>query len=89
MNISSENWTHTRYKNNSLMAFISIGGDEAGNISYFNVLLDEAHTEHFQEEFSDLELACKAINAKYSGLWEYEDQVKPKAEGGCATCVAH
>lgn len=89
MIINNENWTYTRYKNNDLHAFISIGADEKANISYFTTLIDSANTEHHQEEFHSLELACQAINAKYQGLWDFEDQEKPLKEGGCATCVAH
>jgi hypothetical protein len=89
MEITKENWTYTRYKNNNLHAFISIGADEQANISYFSTLIDDSNTEHFQESFTDLDAACNSINIKYQGLWDFEDQLKPLKEGGCATCVAH
>jgi len=91
--ILAENWNYTFYKHGDLKAIISMGRDFAPNDksdSYFLVsVIDGENNDLFQRRFDLIDAACRYLNAKYAGIWEFNSLEKPTSSGGCSTCVAH
>jgi hypothetical protein len=91
--INNRNWSHTHFKSEHSLAFLSIGGDtalednSAPEILYFLTVTDHEYVEIYQECYEDISLAIADLNKKYSH-WELID-AENKSGSGCGSCAAH
>jgi len=97
--ITKENWSHSAYLSNKLMALVTFGAEldeshqDEGSFKtrdiYFVTVLDmeKEGDEVYQREFDNLDTAIDEINKRYSG-WEFS--IRKAASGeGCGDCAAH
>lgn len=92
MEITPENWTFCSFSHENLKAIITFGASPDildDSFVYYVTVLDDDNNEVYQKEYATIELACEAINNKYSDLWELKDATRPAKAGGCSTCIAH
>jgi hypothetical protein len=99
--VNLENWTFTRYRNEDLLAQISVGGrllekspQDFQEIFYATVCRLDGE-EIFQKEFVTLDEAIDFLNAHY-GDWGFEDLILEQENGlsqdassGCGSCQNH
>ncbi len=94
MNITMDNWATCGHQFPPLQAFITLGGIPAHGarenpaVVYCLTLAEVDGAELYQQEFTRLEDAVTALNARY-GHWDFFDREQSATGGGCDTCQAH
>lgn len=90
--VTTENWPYAHYKAPNYRALISSGGELDSNDEYRDIyyltLCNSEFEEIYQERFTELTEAVRAINAKY-GPWDLTllETEGQGSGGGCDTCA--
>ena len=89
--VTTDNWNTSLFENSGLRALIGFElSPENPDHEFYSVsIIDAENTNLFQKTFKSLDAACRYVNLRFMGVWEYSNLAAPKSSGGCGSCVAH